>query len=37
MAELKRSIRGRIALDEGGLEFALLVMPEDGRRGLSLE
>ena len=37
MARLKRSIRGRIALDEGGLEFTLLAMPEDGGRGSLLE
>ena len=37
IARLKRSVRGRTALDEDGLEFAPLAMPEDGERGLSLE
>ena len=37
IARLKRSIGSRTALDEDGLEFVLLVMPENGGRGLSLE
>ena len=37
IARSKRSIGGRIAPDEGRLEFAPLAMPEDGGRGLSLE
>ena len=37
VARLKRSVGGQTVLDEGGLEFALLAMPENGGRGLSLE
>ena len=37
VAGLKRFVRGQIAPDKGGLEFALLAMPEDGGYGLSLE
>ena len=37
MTRLKRSIEGRIALDEDGLEFVPLAMPKNGGRRLSLE
>ena len=37
VARLKRSIRGRIAPDEDGLEFVSLAISKDDRRGLSLE